>query len=170
MELSRRTVVWLIPTFLALHNAEEAFALRHGLPNLRGVVPEPFAAVAARLTPAAVAQALVALSILAFGVAAAAAVRPASRAALWLLLTLEVAIGLNVVAHLASAALVFRGYGPGLATAVLLNAPFVVYCVRRARRERWLTPTALRATVPAAVVLHGPVLLGGLWLAARLSA
>ena len=158
----------MIPTLLAVHNAEEAFALRSGLPNLRGAVPEPFADVAARLTPAVVTQVLVALSVAAFGLAAVAASRPGSRVALWLLLTLEVAVGLNVVAHIASAVLVFHGYGPGLVTAVLLNAPFAVYCVRRARRERWLSPTALRATVPAAIILHGPVLLGGLWLAAHL--
>jgi hypothetical protein len=168
MELSRRTVVWLVPAFLALHNAEEAFNFRRGLPSLRGVVPEAFADVAARLTPAVVVQVLVALSVLAFGLAAVAVARPASRAALWLLLTLEVAVGLNVVAHLVSATLVLRGYSPGLATALLINAPFAVYCMRRARREQWLSPTALLATLPAAIMLHGPVLLGGLWLAAHL--
>ncbi len=168
MELARRTVVWLIPTFLALHNAEEAFTFRRGLSRFRGAVPEPFADVAARLTPAVFTQVLVVLSVLAFGLAAVVAVRPASRTALWLLLTLEVAVGLNVIAHLVSAIVVFRGYGPGLATAVSINAPFAVYCVRRARRERWLNPAALGATLPAAIVLHGPVLLGGLWIAAHL--
>jgi len=168
IELSRRAVVWLIPTFLALHNAEEAFAFRSGWPRVRGVVPEPFAVIAARLTPAVFAQVLIALSVLAFSLAAFVAARPASRAALWLLLTLETTVAINVVAHLATAALVFRGYVPGLATAVLLNAPFAVYCIRRSWREQWLSRTALRAMVPAAFVLHGPVLLGGLWLAARL--
>jgi hypothetical protein len=168
MKLSRSTVVWLIPTFLTVHNAEEAFAFRRGLSSLSGSVPEPFATLAARLTPAVVVQTLIALSLLAFALAAIVTARPDARAALWLLLSLEAAVGINVVAHLASAAFVFHGYGPGLATAVLLNAPFVVYCMRRARHERWLTPTALRATLPAALVLHGPVLLGGLWLAAQL--
>ena len=112
-----------------------------------------------------VVQALAVLSVVAFALAAIAAARPTSRTALWLLLTLEVAIGLNAVAHVASAALVFRGYGPGLVTAVAVNGPFAVLCMRRAYRERWLGPSALRATVPAAVVLHGPVLLGALWIA-----
>jgi hypothetical protein len=37
-----------------------------------------------------------------------------------------------------------------------------------ASRERWVSPTALRGTVPAALVFNGPVLLGGLRLAAAL--
>lgn len=165
MELSRRTAVWLIPVSLALHNAEEALTFRTALPRVRSGLPEPLAVLATRLTYSAVVQALVVLSVLAFVLAAVVVSYPRSRAALWLLLTLEVAIGINVIAHVASATLVFRGYGPGLATALLINGPFVLYCLRRAHRECWLSPMAMRATVPAAIVLHGPVLLGSLWLA-----
>jgi hypothetical protein len=165
MRLTRRTVVWLIPALLTLHNAEEAFALRGALPRLRTALPEALAAAAARLTYPMLVQALVGLSVLTFGVAVIVVARPTSRAALWLLLALEVTVGINAIAHLASAALVFRGYGPGLATGILINAPFAVYCMRRAQREHWLSQTALRATVPAALLLHGPVLVGGLWLA-----
>jgi hypothetical protein len=168
MRLARRTVVWLVPSLLAVHNAEEGLALRGALPGLRGALPAPVAAVASRLAYPTVIQALAVLSVLAFGLAALVVARPASRAALWLLLALEAAVGVNAVAHVASAALVFRGYGPGLATALLLNAPFAVYCIRRAQRECWLSSAALRATAPAAILLHGPVLLGGLWLAAWL--
>jgi hypothetical protein len=104
---------------------------------------------------------------LAFLVALAAATWPHSPRALWALLTLEAVLGLNVIAHVLSAALIFRGYGPGLATALLINAPFAIYCFRRARRERWVSTAALGATVPAALMLHGPILMGGLWLAGR---
>jgi hypothetical protein len=52
-------------------------------------------------------------------------------------------------------------------TAILVNAPFVMYCFRGAARERWVSSAALWATIPAAVILHGPVLVGALWLAAR---
>jgi hypothetical protein len=160
-------VVWLIPALLTLHNAEEAFALRSALPRLRSALSEPFAAAAARLTYPVVVKALVALSILTFAVAALVVARPSSRAALWLLLALEAAVGINAIAHVASA-LVFRGYTPGLASAVLINAPFAVYCLRRGRREHWLSQAALCATLPAGLVLHGPVLVAGLWLAAWL--
>lgn len=168
MELSKRGVVWLIPTFLTLHNTEEALTFPEALPRARTALPESLAGLGARLTFPVLLQALVIISVLAFGLAAVATSRSGSRAALWLLLSLEVAVGINAIAHVATAAFVFRGYGPGLATALLINAPFVFYCMRRARRERWVSPMALGATVPAAVVLHGPVLLGGLWLAASL--
>jgi hypothetical protein len=99
----------------------------------------------------------------------AAVARPASRRILWALLVLEAAVAVNVVAHVISAVVVFHGYGPGLATAVTINAPFALYCFRRVRREQWVSPAALLATVPASLVLHGPMLLAGLWLAGRVS-
>jgi hypothetical protein len=136
------------------------------MPRMQALLPEPFASLEASFSYSAILGALMVLSILACVVAGAAA-RPNSRRALWALLVLEAAVGINVVAHLLSAVFVFRGYGPGLATALLINAPFAIYCLRRALRERWLSGAALRATIPAALILHGPLLLGALWLAAQ---
>jgi hypothetical protein len=75
----------------------------------------------------------------------------------------------NVIAHVFSAVVVFHGFASGLATALTINAPFAIYCFRRARREQWLSPGALRETIPASLILHGPILLGGLWLAGKAS-
>lgn len=169
MQLSRRAAVWLIPSFLALHDAEEALTLRQALPRVRDTLPSSLAALAARVTYPTIVVLLAALPVAAFGLALLAASRPDSRGPLWMLLSLEVAVGLNAIWHVASAALVFQGYSPGLVTAVLLNGPFAVVCMRRANQEHWLSPSYLRATLPTAVVLHGPVLLGGLWLVGRLS-
>ena len=161
--------MWLVPVLLTVHNAEEALAFRSYLPRIRTLRPDPFASLGAELSYPALLIALTVVSVAAFLVAAATAARPRSVASMWLLLALEATVALNVVAHLASAAFVFHGYDPGLGTAVMINAPFAVYCFRRARMEQWLSPGALRATVPAALILHGPVLLGGLWLASRAS-
>ena len=111
--------------------------------------------------------ALAILSVLAFALATIAALRPQMRAALWLLLALEAAIGINAVAHVASAIVIFHGYGPGLATAVLINVPFAIYVLDRARRDAWVGLRAWRLLPLGGLVLHGPVLLGALWLAAR---
>jgi hypothetical protein len=165
--LSRRTVAWLALALFTLHNAEEALAFRTYLPRMGTLLPERFARVATSLSYPVMLVALVVISVLAFLVALAAATRPQSPRALWALLTLEAVIALNVIAHVLSAALIFHGYGPGLATAVLINAPFAIYCFRRARRERWASTSALWATVPAALFLHGPILVGGLFLAGR---
>jgi hypothetical protein len=167
--LTRRIVVWSIPSFLTLHNIEEAVGFRAYCSG--GVLALPrIAAFDGRLTCATLVQALAALSVLAFLLAAAVSMRPRSRRLLWLLFALESAVALNVLAHVVAAALVFRGYGPGLLTALFVNAPFAFYCFARAKREHWLSRRALYATLPAALVLHGPVLAFGLWLAARLTA
>ena len=55
---------------------------------------------------------------------------------------------LNVLWHVATAALVFNGYAPGLLTAILINLPFSVYLLRRAASERWVSRGAMWA--PAA--------------------
>jgi hypothetical protein len=159
--------VWLVTVFFMLHNAEEALAFRTYLPRMGALLPERFASLAATLSYPVMLVALSTVSVLAFLVALAAATWPHSRLALWTLLALEAVVGLNVIAHVLSALLVFHGYGPGLVTALLINAPFAIYCFRRARRERWVSTAALGATIPAALILHGPILLGGLWLAVR---
>jgi uncharacterized protein with HXXEE motif len=152
-----------------VHNAEEALAFRAYLPRLRALLPKPLTHLGAPLSYPAVLGVLTLLSAAAVLLTFAAVARPASRRILWALLVLEAAVGVNVVAHVISAVAVFHGYGPGLATAVTINAPFALYCFRRVRREQWLSPAALLATVPASLVLHGPILLGGLWLAGRVS-
>ncbi len=167
--MSRRAVVWLIPTFLTLHNAEEAIAFRWYLPKLPALLPLSLAPVAGRIPYQAMVQELAGLSLATFGLAFAVNARPDSRALLWLLVSIEMAIGLNGLAHVGSAVMVFRGYGPGLLTGITFNMPFAIYCFARVKREGWLAPGALRATLATALVLHGPVLFAGLWLAVALS-
>jgi hypothetical protein len=167
--VSRRLVIWIIPALLTVHNAEEAIAFRSYLPRVPGLLPPSLAGLAARLTYAAMVQTLTVLSVLVFVLAFVVDARPGARKLFWLLLAVEAAVGLNGIAHLLSATVVFRGYAPGLVTALLLNVPFAAYCFRRAQREQWVSSTALWATIPAAFVLHGPVLFAGLWLAAKIA-
>lgn len=165
--MSRRTVAWLVMALFTVHNLEEALALRTYLPRVGALMPERFANLVATLSYPAMLIALATVSVLAFVVALAVATWPHSPLALWLLLTLEAVVALNAIAHVLSALLVFHGYGPGLVTALVINAPFAIYCFRRGHRERWLSSAAMSAIVPAALILHGPILLGGLWLAGR---
>ena len=163
--MSIRTIAWLSLGLFVLHNAEEALAFRRYLPRMATLLPEPLARIAPPLSYPVLLLTLGVVSLLALSIALAAAAWPQSPRALWALLTLEAVLALNVVAHVLSALVVFHGYGPGLVTALLVNAPFATYCFRRAHRERWVSAAALRATVPAALLLHGPILIGGLWLA-----
>jgi hypothetical protein len=137
-------------------------------PRLGILLPESIASVEARLSVPALVQALAILSLLGCLLAASVLLRPQWRGGWWLLLALESAMGINVIAHVVSALFIFRGYAPGLITALVLNAPFAVYCLSRARRERWVSERAWGATFVGGAVLHGPVLLGGLWIAGAL--
>lgn len=158
-------MAWLALGLLTLHNAEEALAFRAYLPQMSPLLPEPFASLATTLSYPVMLVALTMVSALALLVILATATWPQSSRTLWAFLTLEAVLALNVIAHVVSALVVFHGYSPGLATALLVNAPFAMYCFRRALRERWVSTTGLLATVPAALLLHGPILLGGLWFA-----
>jgi hypothetical protein len=133
-------------------------------------LPASLETLQARLSLPAVLQTLAILSALAFILAAFVVLRPHVQAALWLLLAVEVAVAINVIAHVLTAVVLFHGYGPGLATAVLVNAPFAVYALGRARREGWVSRRAWRMLAAGGLFLHGPVLVGALWLAARRSA
>ena len=112
-------------------------------------------------------QALAITSVLAFSLAGFVVLRPRAHIALWTLLALEGAVAINVVAHVVTAVALFHGYSPGLATAVLVNAPFAVYALGRAKREAWIGRRAWRMLLAGGLFLHGPVLLGGLWLIAQ---
>ncbi|MFL5463555.1 MAG: HXXEE domain-containing protein [Gemmatimonadaceae bacterium] len=163
--LSRRTVIWLIPILLAIHNAEEAVAFTRMQRHL--VLPEPFATLESRLSYPVLLQVLATLSIVGFMLAAFVALRPQARGALWLLLALEAAVAINAVAHIASAIVIFHGYAPGLLTAVLLNVPFAVYALGRAKREAWVSARAWVTLWAGGAILHGPILIGALWVATR---
>ena len=156
--MNGRRVLWLVPIFLAQHNAEEAIFFPRYLPFVLGRLPPGWRAVAGPVTSGQVWLALAIVTLAAVGLALWAARRPSSRAPLWLLLLLQTTVLLNVVWHTAAAVILFRGYAPGLVTALLVNLPFSIYLLRRAVRERWLGPGQLWALGPAALLVHGPVL------------
>jgi hypothetical protein len=153
-----RSVLWLVPLLLAVHNAEEALFFPRYLPFVLYRLPAAWQAVIAPLTTGQVGGALAIVTAVAFIVAWWAYQRPQSGLALWLVLLIQATVLLNVVWHLAAAVVLFGGYAPGVVTALLINLPFSVYLLRRAARERWLSRRALWALVPAAIVLHGPLL------------
>jgi hypothetical protein len=161
-------VIWLSPALITLHNAEEALTLDRALHRLPTLLPGTVAGFAARLTYPTMLVSLGVVSLLAFAVALIADRNPNAPRSLWLVLVLQATMGLNAISHLLLATVLFRGYAPGLVTALLVNAPFAAYCLRRGRQEMWVSRRAFLALFPAAVVVHGPLLVGGLWLASQL--
>ena len=115
--------------------------------------------VGVSLSPTVMLLPLTLVTGLAFAIVAWSASRPDSAARLWFALLVQAVMLLNVAVHLVAAVAVMRGYSPGLLTAVVINLPFSLWIFTRAVRERWVNQHALLALIPAALLLHGPLLL-----------
>jgi hypothetical protein len=147
---------------------EEALAMPHYLPVAQSRAPQILQPL---LTAVSVPAFLVAVSLATLAplvIVTWAALRPDARWAHWAAAVVQATLALNVLSHVASV-VAMRGYAPGAATAVLLNLPFSVYFFTRAARLGWLSPRALWATIPAAIIVHGPGLIGLLALSRRLA-
>jgi hypothetical protein len=161
-------VLWLVPLLLAIHNAEEALLFPRYLPLVLGRLPEGWRALAGVVTLGQVGTALALVTLIPLLLAVWAFRRPDADAPVWLLLLVQATVLLNVLWHVATAVVVFNGYAPGLLTALLINLPFSIYLLRRARRERWVGRGAMWGLLPGALVMHGPLLSGLLMVTERL--
>jgi hypothetical protein len=155
-----RAILWMIPALLALHDAEEALTFPRALPTVRERLPAALVPLAARVDTDSLLTALAVATVVPLAIVAWTRWRPDSRVALWAALAVQATMLLNVLSHVVAAAALFRGYAPGLVTAVALELPFSLVLFRRVGRERWLPRGALLALVPAALVIHGPLLVG----------
>jgi hypothetical protein len=153
-----RTLALLLPLVFALHNGEEAFTIGPFLPLLKAQLPSWAAAWTRDVTVPLYLAGLAIVTTLGLLAGLWVLLRPRSRAALWTLLLLQAVLLLNAFSHLLTAALL-RGYDPGVATAALVNLPLSLYVFRTASREAWLARGPLLALIPAAVLVHGPLLM-----------
>jgi hypothetical protein len=152
-----RKLQWLFPIAVTLHNAEEAI----WMPGWDAGHPAHL-----RVGPPGAAEILTALVV--FTVAAFAVTYMSARRgpeSVWAYLTFGYIIAMlaNVVVPHVPAAIVFRGYAPGVITAVLLNLPLMSYLALRAVRDRWVS-----GWKAAGFGLGVPLMLGGVivtWVA-----
>ncbi|MDQ6828659.1 MAG: HXXEE domain-containing protein [Gemmatimonadota bacterium] len=164
--MSRAATLWLVPLCVALHNGEEALEFPRYLPLVTKRAPSWAHDFVARLTTAQMWIALGLATLIPLAVTLWAIARPDSRPAIWMVVVLQLVLLINAISHVAIAAVVMRGYSPGLLTAVVVNVPFTAYTLRRAWHERWVSARAFGAAVPAALFVHGPLLAGIVLLAA----
>lgn len=165
--MNRTGAVWTVPLLLAVHNAEEAITFPHYLPAVRDHAPY-FMRTLAGADPGALYIALLVVTVFPALVSVWAWRRPESRSAFWFVMVIQGAVFLNVFAHLWSAATLFRGYGPGLATALAINLPFSVYLFRAGSRSGWLSRSETLWVLPAALLVHGPGLIAAFAIGALL--
>ena len=150
-------VLWLVPLCMTAHSLDEALFMRAALPAVNAVLttsPVGF------LVPVNYPQFLIALgvvTVIPYLVVALGALRCVSRLAVKLLVLVQTTMLLNVVFHM-GAALALRDYTPGLLTALGLNLPFSIWLLRRAMRDKWITPDVQFYFGLLALLLHGPAL------------
>ncbi|MBA2687623.1 MAG: HXXEE domain-containing protein [Gemmatimonadaceae bacterium] len=156
--MNRSAVMWTVPLLLTLHNAEEAVTFPRYLPQVRDHAPYFMRSIASA-DPSALFFALLVVTVVPALISLWGWMRPDSRAAFWSVLLIQATVFLNVFAHLSSAVALFRGYGPGLLTALAVNLPFSVYLFCTGRRNTWLTRKETIWLVPAALLVHGPGLI-----------
>lgn len=166
VRLPSRALLLAVPALLTVHNLEELLAMPRVLPGVAERMPDAARGILPAVTLPAFAAALAVATVLPWIVALLAAA--GRRPALYLLLVVQATMLVNVGSHVASAALL-GGYAPGLATALALNLPFGIYLLARARRERWTGRRAWNLLFPLALVVHGPILVGLLWISGRIT-
>lgn len=165
--MSRKTLLWLVPVFLTLHNLEEAAVMPAFIEKRNASVPGALREI---IPPVTYKQFLIALFVITVIPYLIALFWLSRRWAAYLLVGFQVVMLINVFAH-ALMALFLRGYAPGLMTALVINLPFSLYLLRRAVNEKWVSKSAVVWMFPAGLLIHGPVLacimlLSG-WIAGR---
>src|SRR5262245_11840384 len=121
--ISRRLVLGLIGVLVLLHNAEEAVAFTRLWTFVRARVAEG-AGIRLSGTPEPIYLALLVATLVPAAIVAWAARQPDRPVRLWFALLVQAVIFVNALAHITTALFVFRGYAPGLLSAVVLNLPF----------------------------------------------
>lgn len=161
-----RALLLAVPALLTVHNLEELLAMPRVLPSVAERMPDAARGILPAVTLPMFAAALAVATVLPWIVAGFAVA--GRRTALYLLLVIQATMLVNVASHVVSA-VVLGGYAPGLATALALNLPFGIHLLARARRERWIGRRAWNLLFPLALLVHGPVIIGLLWIGARIT-
>ena len=154
-----RKLQWLFPIAVMLHNAEEAIWMP-------GWDASHLAQLPVRQPGATeIRAALVVLTVAAFAVTYLSARRGPET--IWAYLTFGYIIAMlaNVFVPHVPAAIVFRGYVPGVVTAVLINLPVMSILAIRMVRERWVSGwKAAGFGVGVPLVMGGAIVI---WVAGR---
>ena len=141
-------LLWLFPVAVTLHNLEEAiwmpgWDLRHAMQ----IPVHPPGALEFR-------TALVLITVAAFVVTYLSVRRGPQSVWAYLTFGSVVAMLANVFVPHLPAAILFRGYAPGVVTATLINLPLATFLAFRAVRDGWVSgvrAVAFGAGVPLAV-------------------
>jgi hypothetical protein len=165
--ISNKSALLLIPVLLALHNLEEAATMPFYFDAFSAQLPSVARTLIGEVRPWQFYLVLALITILPFVFLAIPTWGVSQSPSTGLLLVVQLIAAINTLAHVARAAQL-HGYTPGLISGLVLNLPFSFYLLGRAWRERWVRRMTWIWLLLAALVVHGPVLLGMFWLASLL--
>lgn len=102
---------------------------------------------------------LAVLTLLGVALALIAIRIPRATGSAYAMLVFATVIGINAFAHIVLS-VIFRAYMPGLLTAICLCLPVAIALWYRAWKDAWIPRTWIWTLVPAALLVHGPLLAG----------
>ena len=155
--LSRRSWCFILSLAWVLHDSEEWLLATQMLQFMQSDAPDFVRHVYFGITVPELQAVLLTLTSVVLVVIATAAFFASTVTAAFGTMVLAALLGVNAVFHIAL--FVDTGaYAPGLLTGVMVSLPIAVALLVQARRQRWTPTPAFLAVVPAAVLVHGPVL------------
>jgi hypothetical protein len=155
--------IWAAPAVFAVHDGEELLTIVPWLRAHRAVLPSVVQTLADVTTPQlALAMVVLFAGLLVATLHGARRARRGARSILFLLLA-GALVG-NALTHVGQA-LLFRGYTPGLATALLIVLPYGVGLGRRLTSARMLSTIAWMGFVALGIILQLPIIAVTLLLA-----
>ena len=155
--MTRRRWYLLLAFVFAIHNLEEGLAAPRMVELLQTRGPSFLGALYAGVDADGLRAGLVILSAAGFVLALAAGRTPEAAGAAYAMIVFAAVIGINALAH-SALSLLYESSMPGLLTAVLLTGPAAVAVLVRARQETWIGAAAWWTVLPAAALIHGPLL------------
>jgi hypothetical protein len=151
-----RALIWAVPAAVLLHNVEEALTFARYAPTVVALIP---GAIRALIPDVEVVYAGLVLAATIPITLAVIARRQGTRGwAVFGLLLVAAVMLVNAVWHV-TAALLLRGYAPGVATGVAINVPVMTLALRKSHHDGLLTLGTLLMYLAIGVMLHGAVLI-----------
>jgi hypothetical protein len=157
--ISRRSWYSILGLAWILHNIEEVLLAPQMLRFMQSDAPGFLRHAYAGITVPELRAVLLLLTAALLIVIAIAAAFPNTAASAFGLIMFTALLGLNAVFHI-GLFMQTGVYAAGLATAVLLSLPVTAALLAQAKQQRWIASRAFWTALPAAILIHGPVLDG----------
>jgi Protein of unknown function with HXXEE motif len=154
----------LIPAAFLIHNLEEALTIPTMLPSVTAKLEIRFGFPVVLPSPN---QYYVMLALLTLAVFLFWLFAMNWETLCYGLVAFQATMTLNVLSHIGGT-IVLTGYAPGVLTAVFVELVVSIIVFQHLKREAWLSKRQWWLLAPLALLLHGPILYGGLMLVTRL--